>query len=284
MYTVDENIPNTLDTYLFCVFDVISTLVVVSAVTPMFTLCLLPILYFYRLQQKYFTVSYRELKRLDSVQRSPVYALFGETLDGASTIRAFKAEKSLLNRMATMLDNQQHAYFLKCSAQSWLGVRLEMVGTGIVFTACLAAVVEHDTMGGNEAFAGLAGLSISYALSATQTLNWTVRVGSDFEANMVSVERLEQYSSLRSEAPRETVLDEAIPKSWPEKGYIQFQGVKLRYRPELPLVLKGLDLSLPSHSKIGIVGRTGAGEYVFAFSCSLKRVCSSLLIIQVNLH
>jgi ATP-binding cassette subfamily C (CFTR/MRP) protein 1 len=159
--------------YLFCLFEVISTLFVVSAVTPVFTLCLLPILYFYRLQQKYFTLSYRELKRLDSVQRSPIYALFGETLDGVSTIRAFDAQRPILNRMKTMVDDQQHAYFLTCIAQNFLAVRLELVGTIIVAVACLAAVLEHDLEAGNETFAGLAGLSISYALSVTQVSQGT---------------------------------------------------------------------------------------------------------------
>ena len=259
MYTVDENLPDALETYLFGLFEVISTLVVVSFVTPMFTACILPIIYWYHIEQKYFTVSYRELKRLDSVQRSPVYALFGETLDGVSTIRAFKAENSLVNRMVSMLDSQQHAYFLTVTAQSWLGVRLELIGTCIVFAACLAAVAEHDAMSGDETFAGLAGLSISYALSATQSLNWTVRVGSDFEAHMVSVERLDQYSTLQSEAPITTELDSTLPAAWPSKGVIEFQGVRLRYRPELPLVLNGLDLHIPSQCKVGIVGRTGAG-------------------------
>lgn len=260
MYTVDESLPDSLETYLFCLFEVLSTLVVVSVVTPSFTACILPIMYLYHIEQKYFTVSYRELRRLDSVQRSPVYALFGETLDGASTIRAFKAEDTLLNRMVTMLDSQQHAYFLTVTAQSWLGMRLELIGTCIVFAACLAAVVEHDGMGGDATFAGLAGLSISYALSATQSLNWTVRVGSEFEANMISVERLEQYSRLQSEAPSTTELDRTIAKAWPRKGDIEFQRVTLRYRPDLPLVLKGLTLHIPCHSKVGIVGRTGAGK------------------------
>lgn len=278
MYTVDESLPDALETYLFCLFEVISTLVVVSFVTPMFTVCILPIIYWYHIEQKYFTVSYRELKRLDSVQRSPVFALFGETLDGASTIRAFKAESYLLNRMVAMLDSQQHAYFLTVTAQSWLGIRLELIGTCIVFAACLAAVVEHDAMGGDKTFAGLAGLSISYALSATQSLNWTVRVGSDFEAHMVSVERLEQYSSLQSEAPSATELDSRIPESWPAKGDIEFRAVKLRYRPELPLVLKGLDLHIPSQSKVGIVGRTGAGRLFFPTS-----VVASLFL-QTHCH
>ena len=73
---------------------------------------LIPILFFYRQQQAYFSQCYRELKRIDSVTRSPIYALFGETLDGPSTIRAFSAERSLFKRMVGLVDRQQHAYFL----------------------------------------------------------------------------------------------------------------------------------------------------------------------------
>jgi len=38
------------------------------------------------------------------------------------------------------------------------------------------------------------------------------------------------------------------------------EGVKLAYRPGLPLVLKGLDLTVRGGEKVGIVGRTGAGK------------------------
>ena len=171
----------------------------ISTITPLFTACLIPILIFYAYQQIYFTKTYRELKRLDSVNRSPIYALLGETLDGVSTIRAYNAELSLLKRIIKMVDLQQNAYFLTCTAQCWLAVRLELVGTLIILFACLCAVLEHHSQGGNESFAGLAGLSISFALSVTQSLNWSVRMGSDLEANMVAVERIRQYSSITSE-------------------------------------------------------------------------------------
>lgn len=260
MYTVDEQLLATMRSYLATLFSVFSTIIVVSVVSPYFTLCLIPMIIFYRLQQNYFTMTYRELKRLDSVSRSPIYALLGETLDGVATIRAFSAQGTLQARLNDMLDKQQHAYYLTTTAQCWLAVRLELVGTLIITFACLCSVLRHNTMGGNETFAGLAGLSISYALSVTQSLNWSVRMGSDFESNMIALERIEQYCNIESEAPFHTEADGNLSATWPAAGQIKFENVRLRYRPGLPLVLKGLDIEIPAQSKIGVVGRTGAGK------------------------
>jgi ABC-type multidrug transport system fused ATPase/permease subunit len=177
---------------------------------------------------------------------------------GYCTIRAFGAEQSLERRVVKLIDKQQHAFFLTQAGLCWLAVRLELIGTSIIFFACMAAVMKKlATPEGNEVFAGLAGLSISYALSVTQSLNWAVRTGSDFEANMVSVERVRQYTHLEQEAPHETEGDQHLDKDWPSKGIIEFIGVELRYRPGLPSVLKGLNISIPGQAKVGIVGRTG---------------------------
>jgi ATP-binding cassette subfamily C (CFTR/MRP) protein 1 len=141
-------------------------------------------------------------------------------------------------------------------------VRLELVGTAIIFFACLASVLgKQSRPGDNDIFAGLAGLSISYALQVTQSLNWAVRTGSDYEANMVSVERLEDYATLDQEAPQHTSADHQLDKCWPANGEVQFQNASLRYRPGLPRVLKGLNLTVPGRSKVGVVGRTGAGVF-----------------------
>jgi ATP-binding cassette subfamily C (CFTR/MRP) protein 1 len=283
MYTLDEDLVSNLKSYLATVFSVISTIAVISGITPMFMVCLIPVIIYYMRQQVFFTVNhsysgfgasflslirstlsqvtYRELKRLDSVSRSPIYALLGETLDGVSTIRAFGAETTLADRLTEMLDKQQHAYYLTCTAQNWLAVRLELVGTLIITFACLSAVVEHITIGPDEKFAGLAGLSISFALSVTQSLNWSVRMGSDFEASMISVERIVQYCTIKSEAPRTTEVDRQNAGSWPSGGEIDFQGVTLSYRPGLPLVLKGLNILIPPSSKVGVVGRTGKSNF-----------------------
>ena len=243
--------------YLAQLFQVIGVIVVISFVTPYFTICLIPMIAFYLNQQQFFTKTYRELKRLDSVSRSPLYALLSETLDGIVTIRAYNAESALANRIKSMLDIQQNAYFLTCTAQCWLAVRLELVGTLIISSSCLCAVIEYYSHGGGEVFAGLAGLSISFALSVTQSLNWSCRMFSDLETNMVAVERIHQYCNIPSEASHHLPDDQNLKYSWPSKGRITFTSVQLRYRPGLQKVLKGLDFEIPPGSKVGIVGRTG---------------------------
>jgi len=260
MYTVDEQLVATLMGYLSTVFSVISVILVISSTSPFFLICLLPMLIFYASEQKFFTRSYRELKRLDSVARSPLYSSLGETLDGIATIRAYSTSHTLMRNFFDVLDRQQNAYFLTFAGQCWLGIRLEFLGTAIIAFACLLAIFEHKSMEGNESFAGLAGLSISYALSVTQALNWTVRMSSDLEANMIALERIEQYCKIEPEAARVRDMDKEVSRWWPSQGEIIFNNVKLRYRPGLPLVLKGLDFVIPAQSKVGVVGRTGAGK------------------------
>jgi len=134
-----------------------------------------------------------------------------------------------------------------------------MIGTLIIFACCICVVLEHSNQAGNETFAGLAGLAISFALSVTQSLNWSVRMSSDLEAHMISVERIKQYCNIPSEAPH-TLIGDSRLEEWPKNGEILFSGAKLRYRSNLPLVLKGLDIKIPSLKKVGVVGRTGAGK------------------------
>ena len=106
---------------------------------------------------------------------------------------------------------------------------------------------------------GLVGLSVSYALSVTQTLNWLVRMTSEVETNIVAVERLKEYSETQREANWEKESDEKL-KTWPVKAKIQFKNASARYREGLPLVLKNLSFEVEAEEKVGIVGRTGAGK------------------------
>lgn len=260
MYTIDEVLPSSLQMYLDTVASVAGVLVVISTVTPLFVLFLLPIIIFYSRQQSFFTQTYRELKRLDSTSRSPIYALFSESLDGVATIRAFNIQTYLNRNIISLLDKQQNAYFLTFSANCWLGVRLELAGTLIIAFSCICAIAQHGAKAGDSSYAGLAGLSITFALSVTQSLNWSVRMRSDFEANMVAVERVRQYSTLEKEAPQHLSKDSNIIPDWPNNGVIEFKAAKLRYRPGLPLVLKGMSLVIPARTKVGVVGRTGAGK------------------------
>jgi len=136
-------------------------------------------------------------------------------------------------------------------------VRLEFLGSIIILAAAGFAIISVCT--GSGLSAGLVGLAMSYALQITQSLNWIVRQTVEVETNIVSVERVLEYARLPSEAP-EVVSKNRPPNSWPSKGAVTFNNYSTRYRPGLDLVLKNINLSIKSHEKIGVVGRTGAGK------------------------
>ncbi|CAM9655882.1 unnamed protein product, partial [Ectocarpus fasciculatus] len=237
---------------------VVSVILYIVFVTPLFILGLGPIFGFYYFAQRYFIKTSRELARLDSGSRSPIYALFSETLEGLACIRAYRGEDRLTKKCYSLLDSNQKAYFLKFSANCWLAVRLEFAGTLIVTCAALFAVLARDDSSTQTAFAGMAGLAVSLALSVTQSLNWSVRMASDLESHMVSVERIKTYSNMPQEKAHHTINDP--PEQWPQTGAIEIKQVYMRYREGMPRVLSGVDLVIPPRHKVGIVGRTGAGK------------------------
>ena len=262
VYTVDEQLPGTTRMYIITIARITMAILYTCVLTPIFVVGLIPVIYFYRISQRFYIKTSRELSRLENTSRSPIYALFSETLDGLTTIRAFKSEKRLTLRNNQLLDCNQQAYFLNFSSNCWLAVRLEFAGTLIVTFTALAAVIgreyKSESSLSQENFAGLAGLAISFAMNITQSINWSVRMASDMESQMVSVERINSYSTMEREASHKLSSD---PKrEWPHSGGIRFEKVYMRYRPGLPQVLKGLDLTIYPGEKIGIVGRTGAGK------------------------
>lgn len=120
--------------------------------------------------------------------------------------------------------------------------------------AALFAVIGKENLN-----PGLVGLSVSYALQVTMSLNWMVRMTSDLENNIVAVERVKEYSETKTEAPWE-IEDRKPEPDWPMEGNVEFCDYSVRYREGLDLVLKNLTLSVKGGEKIGIVGRTGAGK------------------------
>ncbi|KAL4133396.1 hypothetical protein PRIC2_003714 [Phytophthora ramorum] len=261
IYTLDEAIPGTVVGLLNTIVSVVITLVTVSYVTPMFMVILLPVLVGYYTSQRYFIKTSRELQRLDSISRSPIFALLSETLDGLSTIRAFGVESSFIGHNNYLLDKNQRAYFLNFTINCWLALRLEFVGTCIAAAAALSAVLAHGTNAAEgTAFAGIVGVSLTYAFTVTQSLNWTVRMISQLQTQMVSVERIQTYTEMPTEAALESTAALKPSLDWPTAGAISFNRVDLRYRPGLPRVLRGLTFSVNAKEKVGIVGRTGAGK------------------------
>ncbi|KAK7061125.1 hypothetical protein VNI00_000861 [Paramarasmius palmivorus] len=256
IYVVDQilarmfqNLFRTLATTLFIVS-------VIGVSFPAFLIFIIPLAWFYARVMKYYLSTSRELKRLDSVSRSPIFAWFGESLAGLSTIRAFGQQRLFALTNQRRVDRNQICYLSSISVNRWLSLRLELVGAIIIFLVASLAIVQLITTGVD---AGLVGLVLSYALNATSSLNWVVRSASEVEQNMVAVERILHQIEVPSEAPLE-LPESKPPQNWPSSGEIAFSNYSMRYRPELPLVLKNLSFTIKSKERLGICGRTGAGK------------------------
>lgn len=63
--------------------------------------------------------SSRQLKRLESVSRSPVYSHFSETLLGVSVIRAFEEQERFIRQSDLKVDENQKAYYPSIVANRW---------------------------------------------------------------------------------------------------------------------------------------------------------------------
>uniref|UniRef100_A0A8C5NTU8 ABC-type glutathione-S-conjugate transporter n=1 Tax=Junco hyemalis TaxID=40217 RepID=A0A8C5NTU8_JUNHY len=253
IFTVDETIPSTFRTWISCFMGIISTLIVICLATPFFAVVIIPLSIFYYFVLRFYVATSRQLRRLDSVTRSPIYSHFGETVSGLSVIRAYGHQERFLKKNEITMDINQKSVYSWIISNRWLAIRLEFVGSLVVFFSALLAVIAKGTLQG-----GIVGLSVSSALNVTQTLNWLVRTSSELETNIVAVERVHEYVIVKNEAP--WVTKTRPPRGWPSRGEIQFIDYKVRYRPELDLVLQGITCNIGSTEKVGVVGRTGAGK------------------------
>ncbi|XP_072225794.1 multidrug resistance-associated protein 1 isoform X2 [Leuresthes tenuis] len=254
MDTIDSVIPSIIKMFMGSMFNVLGACVIILIATPLVAI-IIPVLgLFYLLVQRFYVASSRQLKRLESVSRSPIYTHFNETLLGTSVIRAFGEQERFIHESDQRVDHNQKAYYPSIVANRWLAVRLEFVGNCIVSFAALFAVIARESLS-----PGIMGLSISYALQLTASLTWLVRMSSDVETNIVAVEKVKEYCDTEKEAEWKHEPS-CIPPGWPTEGCIDIRGFGLRYRHDLDLAIRNITITINGGEKVGIVGRTGAGK------------------------
>uniref|UniRef100_A0A3Q2T472 Multidrug resistance-associated protein 1 n=1 Tax=Fundulus heteroclitus TaxID=8078 RepID=A0A3Q2T472_FUNHE len=254
MDTIDSVIPNILKMFMGSLFNVLGSCLIILFATPLVAIIIpfLGLLYFF--VQRFYVATSRQLKRLESVSRSPIYTHFNETLLGTSVIRAFGEQERFIHQSDHRVDHNQKAYYPGIVANRWLAIRLEFVGNCIVSFAALFAVIARESLS-----PGIMGLSISYALQLTASLTWLVRMSSDVETNIVAVERVKEYCNTEKEAEWQHEPP-TIPPGWPSQGCIDIRGFGLRYRHDLDLAIRNITITINGGEKVGIVGRTGAGK------------------------
>ncbi|RKP37855.1 ABC transporter [Dimargaris cristalligena] len=236
-------------------FGLLACFILIIVSFPLFLAPLAPMMAFYVWFAAYYRSTSRELKRLDSISRSPLYAHFQETLSGLATVRAYGEQDRFIQANKDLLEANNRAYYLTIVIQRWLAVRLETISNILVLFAALFAILARRSINPS-----IVGLVLTYSLQTSGLLSVCVRQAAEVENNMNAVERLEHYiENLDQEAPA-VVADHTPPPEWPMKGVIEMKYLVLRYRPELPPVLRNVTFGTNVQEKIGIVGRTGAGK------------------------
>ena len=216
---------------------------------------------------------------------APFAQHLSETLTGVTSIRAYAAQPQFLGENEARVTRSFTAFWAGASVNRWLGLRLNWIGSAIILTACLVVIASADTID-----PGFAGLVLAYSVRITGHLMWLVRNFTATEAAMNSVERVLHYgSAVPQEAPSR--MDSDPPLSWPTAGAIRVTDLCVRYRPGLPLVLKGLSFVVGAGEKIGVVGRTGSGKSTLMLAlCRVVEATSGSITIdgvdtsKVGLH
>ncbi|KAF9114406.1 Multidrug resistance-associated protein 1, partial [Mortierella sp. 14UC] len=248
--SIDERIPAKINDITLQSIRLIISLTVVAFTTPLFLFASPFLALIYYLVQKYYLHASQAAKRIFRVSKSPFIQHFQESLAGMSTIRAMGLQDRFILANATWDDKYSNAFVAFGYCIRWMEIQVQMVNVSITLLASLWFVLLPQ----GSVDAATAGLALSFAMSNSQSLIWFTRNYCDMYLHMVAVERIEEYSELRTEAPLWTAPDSeagrALEHHWPQEGRIEFVDYSTRYREGMDLVLKGISFTVEGGQKI----------------------------------
>jgi ABC-type multidrug transport system fused ATPase/permease subunit len=198
----------------------------------------------------YYLDGARDIKRLESNAKSPIFEVFGAALSGVNTIRAFQKTDTYTERMFGHINAHGSTLFYMWTLNRWLTFRLGVVGAifAVVMALIIASIKNFDPP--------IAGFALSFALQYTDAIFWSLRQYATVEMAMNSTERIVEYSEIDIE-------DQGgiqPPAAWPAEGKVNVQNLVIGYAPDLPPVLRGISFDVKPQERCAVVGRTGAGK------------------------
>jgi len=255
----DESLPLTIYDFSVGLFVVLGSVGTAVAVLPFILLALPVLLWAFLYLRRIFVTNTRELKRLEGIGRSPIFAMLGESLDGISTIRANGKIGFFSGAFERLHDAHTRAYFTFTSSSRWFAFQMDFLSFILMSCASLLAVLFQDR-GWFNVDPAILGLSLTLLIQiSTTNFPWVVRQSAEVTNQMVSVERISEFGNLSQEPPLQTQADEEH-EHWPTNASITVKNLTTRYRANLPCCLDNVTFSIDSGTRIGVVGRTGSGK------------------------
>ncbi|RZB61499.1 ABC transporter C family member 10-like [Glycine soja] len=232
-----------------------SNLAVLAIITWQILLVCVPMVYItIRLQRYYFSTA-KEVMRMNGTTKSIVANHVAETTAGVVTIRAFEEEDRFFEKNLDLIDINASPFFHSFASNEWLIQRLEIISAILLSSTALCMVMLPP----GTFSSGFIGMALSYGLSLNAQLVFSIQSQCNLANYIISVERLNQYMHIPSEA-KEVIEGNRPPSNWPVAGKVELNDLKIRYRLDGPLILHGITCTFKAGHKIGIVGRTGSGK------------------------
>uniref|UniRef100_A0A8C1V3Y0 ATP-binding cassette, sub-family C (CFTR/MRP), member 8b n=1 Tax=Cyprinus carpio TaxID=7962 RepID=A0A8C1V3Y0_CYPCA len=269
--TIDQHIPVTLECLSRSTLLCVSAVGVISYVTPLFLFALLPLAVACYFIQKYFRVASRDLQQLEDSTEMPLLSHYSQTIEGLTTIRAFRHEQRFKKKLLEHTDANNISSLFLMAANRWLEVRMEYIGAFVVLIAAVASISNALC---SQLSAGLVGLGLTYALMVSNYLNWIVRNLADMEVHLGCVKRVSGLIHTQPESYDGLMTPAQVPAGWPKYGEIQIKNLSVRYDSSLKPVLRHVSAHIRPGQKVGICGRTGSGKS--SFSLALFRMLDTI--------
>ncbi|CAN6336516.1 unnamed protein product [Urochloa humidicola] len=253
--TLDFDVPYTMTFVISGTIEVAATIVIMTMVTWQVILVAVPVVIVLLYIQRYYIASARELVRINGTTKAPVMNFSAESMLGVITIRAFASTKRFIQKNLQLIDIDATLFFYTSAALEWVLLRVEVLQILVIITSSILLVSLPE----GAVAPGFLGLCLSYALTLSSSQVFLTRFYSYLENYIISVERIKQFMHLPAEPPA-VISDSRPPPSWPSKGRIDLENLRVKYRPNAPTVLRGITCTFAAGNKIGVVGRTGSGK------------------------
>lgn len=145
----------------------------------------------------------RTIKRLERLNTSPVLTHLSSTLNGLTTIRAYNAQEILKLEFDRFQDQHSSAWYMSTVINNAFGFSTDF------FCFVFTTIVTFGLVLASGYSGSAVGLAITTVLSMTGLIQWGIRQSAEVGNQMISVERILEYTSL----PPEDNLDATeIPK------------------------------------------------------------------------
>ena len=291
---IDSQLPGMISGLMDGILSIVTGLLVVIGAAPMFLVALPLLAYCYRWVAVRYRAPAKALKNMDNQTKGPILSLISESLHGIASVRCYGLQSRLFGEFCKRLDDNNRARYSWDAANRWLSVRLELVGSGIVGAAAVAAVLgasaidleDRSEEDGFSRGAALAGLAVSSAMFATRSLSFTVRSITGLEQQLNSLQRVVAFAQL---PPEPDTMRNALPEDqkalqdWPpdsgcdielsELVAIYTAGTGGRNALDLTRQRPGNEESvrISAGQRVGVCGRSGSGKSTLA-----KVLCRAL--------